>query len=401
MTIAILEICTQTHYSAINGLIKTYSTDPNNTIDVYVNEGTAKPLRENGMTDNARLHVFEKDGNADAFLKNIEKQAYDRLHICTIEDFFKEFSRFKPMAKKVIFHVHDIDIWFDSNWSNNIKNFIFNIKNKSDKVRETAKFLRNVLIRNPTRDRILKNIQKFEHQYIVHSDGQKNYLSEFVDNGKIIIFPFAINEGIEKPLMNGVQKEKIRICIPGIVTDTRRDYTGLFKILHDILPDIKGKLTFDFLGYVEKTEPLLLEKLQDLEKRGLDVLYYTDFVYGKKFDAALDKADILLNNQKVTVSHTTKYGVSKESGMLFNMIRGSKPGILPKEYAVNKEFEEAILYYTSDANLAEIFFKLADGTIDIENYKTKAAEIAQRYTPQNLYTRLVPTLTNVLNNPSV
>ena len=117
-------------------------------------------------------------------------------------------------------------------------------------------------------------------------------------------------------------------------------------------------------------------------------MYYTEFVYGQKYDDALERADILLNNQKVTVSHTTKYGVSKESGMLFNIIRAAKPGILPIEYAVDKEFEDAILYYSSNKDLSETLVKLANKTIQIDTYIEKTAEIVQNFTPPNLYDRL-------------
>jgi hypothetical protein len=389
MKIAILEICTHTHYSAINGLIKTYSTDPNNSVTLYTNESIAKAIKENAVSDKTEIVLFEKGQNVANFLRDIEHIHYDRLHICTIEGFYKEFGKFKPYVNEIVFHVHDIDIWFDSTTKNTLKNYMFTVKNKPNVVRETAKFLRDVLVRNKERNRILSNILKRKHRFIVHSTGQQKYLSEFVDAKDIIIFPFAINEGLEKPVFQATKTKKIRICIPGIVTDTRRDYTGLFKILENNLPAIKDKLVFDFLGFVEKSEPELLQKIEKLEQDGLEVIYYTDFVFGKKFDSALEKADILLNNQKVVTSHTTKYGVSKESGMLFNMIRGSKPGILPKAYGVDKEFEEAVIYYESDKELTNVLLGLATGRIPLEKYKKEATVIGHNYTPPNLYGRLV------------
>jgi hypothetical protein len=400
MKIAILEICSHTHYSVINGLIKTYSTDPHNSIVLYTNESIAKAIRENGFNQNTSLVVMDADAKLNEdyvsqFLSKIEKNNYDRLHICTLEAHYKAFSQFTPSVKEVFLHVHDIDIWFDSNVKNNLKNFVFHLKNKANIVRETAKLVREIVVRNPKRQQILDNIQKYKHHYVVHSTGQKSYLRQFVGDTSIIIFPFAINEGLEKPQSPSPQKGKIRICIPGIVTDSRRDYSGLFKILETIMPKIKDKLIFDFLGFVEKREPQLLEKIRDLEKQGLEVYYYTEFVYGEKFDSAIEKSDILLNNQKVTTSHTTKYGVTKESGMLFSIIRGSKPGILPQAYAVDKEFEDVLLYYTSDESLKDIILGLASGAIQVEKYKAQAIEVARSYTPQNLYGRLVKKSENV------
>lgn len=258
-----------------------------------------------------------------------------------------------------------------------------------DKVREVPRFLREAWVRSPARSRILANIQTKKPYYIVLSPGLKTYLSQFVEDKSIIVFPGAINEGIEKPPMSCTPNGKTRICIPGIVTDTRRDYSGLFEILESILPDIKHKLIFDFLGFIEKRELNLLSKIQHLEQQGLEVFYSTDFVKAKKFDEDLDKADVLLNNQNVAVSRSGKYGVAKETGMLYNMVRGAKPAIYPYGYPIDKQFEEILLYYNSTEALKNIILGLANGQIPIEKYKAKAVEMAHNFTPHNLYGRLV------------
>jgi hypothetical protein len=389
MKIAILEICASTHYTLTNALIKTYRTDPANSIVVYTNEFIAKAIQESGVHDATSFVIFDEKLPVAPFLKLIEDMAFDRLHICTIAGYYHEFEHFKPQVKKLFFHVHDIDMWFDCSVKNMYKNFIFNISHYPDKLREIPRFVREVLVRNPARGKILAHLQGMNPYYIVLSARQKVYLSQFVNNNNIIAFPSIINEGIEKPPYQSTKNGKIRICIPGIVTDTRRDYSGLFKIIEDILPQIKGKLVFDFLGFVDKRELNLLHKMQNLEKKGLEILYSEDFVDAMKFDDALDKADILLNNQKVNVSHTGKYGLTKESGLLFNIVRGAKPAIFPIAYAVDAEFDGAILYYDSDNALKDMLLNLANGHILLDKNKVKAGEIAKNYTPESLYKRLV------------
>jgi hypothetical protein len=390
MKIAILEICASTHYTLTNALIKTYSTNPDNHIVVYTNEFIAKVIRDGGVSENTQFVVFDPTKSVSDFFNIIEETAFDRLHICTIASYFPDFKRFKPKTKMMLFHVHDIDDWFDISFGNSFKNALYNIKNYPDKVREIGRFGRQVWVRNPAKVAILRHLMKENLYFVVLSASQKNYLSQFVPNDKVIAFPSIINEGIEKqPAQCTSTNGKTRICIPGIVTDTRRDYSGLFSILETILPQIKGKLVIDFLGFVEKRELNLLQNLQDLEKMGLDVLYSADFVDAVTFDESLDKADILLNNQKVKVSHTGKYGLTKESGLLYNIVRGAKPAIFPAEYAVDEEFEDVLMYYKSEKELTDILLGLANGEIDIEKYKTKAAEVAMDYTSSSLYKRLV------------
>ena len=65
------------------------------------------------------------------------------------------------------------------------------------------------------------------------------------------------------------------------------------------------------------------------------------------------------------------------------------PLLLIIEYAVDKEFEKALFYYSSMDDLKSILLKLANGEINIEQYKLSANEVAEHYTPHNLYGRLV------------
>ena len=155
MKIAILEICTYTHYSAINGLIKTYSVNPNNKIVVYTNNPVAKALRENGITENTTIIVLENEKNVAPFLNTITDTHYDRLHICTIENHYGEFDAFRPNVDEIVFHVHNIDIWFDNDVKNNIKNLFFTLKGKTNIIRTVGGFVKDILVRNPKRASIL------------------------------------------------------------------------------------------------------------------------------------------------------------------------------------------------------------------------------------------------------
>jgi hypothetical protein len=385
MKIAILEICTPTHYTLLNALIKTYATDPSNTIDVFTLENIAQILQDGGIPDQTTLHIF--DGiNASLFLKKIAKMGFDRLHICTIESYFEDFVQFRPNTKDLYFHIHDIDLWYDAGISNRLKNLMFDLKNHHGKVRAVARFLKDVLVRQPLKRKILRGLLGNNPYYVVMSTRLKNNLNAYVHEDKILLFPTLINEGVVHNQTDN--KGKIRICIPGMITDVRRDYTGLFKILNDIMPQIKGKLMIDLLGKVDKYEMHLADKIKQLQEQGLDITSSLEFIDAKTFDETLAQCDILLNNQIMNPSYTGQYGTTKESGMVFNIVRGSKPAIFPSAYGVDTDFENAILFYKSDDALKTLLLHLSDKSIDIEPYKQKAIELGRKYTPQALYSRL-------------
>jgi hypothetical protein len=71
------------------------------------------------------------------------------------------------------------------------------------------------------------------------------------------------------------------------------------------------------------------------------------------------------------------------------MIRAVKPGILPKAYTVDADWEDSIIYYDSENQLIEILLNLANGSIQLEKYTDAAYVMAQKYTPQSLYSRLI------------
>jgi hypothetical protein len=385
MKIAILEICTPTHYTLLNALIKTYATDPRNTIEVFTLENIAKILQDGGIPDQTTLHAFDGT-HALPFLKNIEKTGFDRLHICTIEAYFEDFVQFRPHVKDLYFHIHDIDLWYNANISNRFRNLIFDLKNNSGKLRAIARFLKDVMVRQPLKGKILRGLLSNNPYHVVLSNRMKSNLNAYIPNDKIVVFPTLINEGIvPKPTDN---HGKIRIGIPGIITDARRDYTGLFKILNDIMPQIKGKLMIDLLGKVNTSELHLAHKIKKLQERGFDISYSLDFIDAVTFDETLGKCDILLNNQIMNPSHTGRYGATKDSGMIFNIVRGSKPAIFPSAYLVDKDLEKAILFYNSDDDLKTLLLNLSNKTIDIELYKQNAVELGCKYTPQALSHRL-------------
>ena len=67
MLIGIFEVSEPNHYSAVNGLVKTYASDRNNEIIVYTLPSIQKALQENGLPENCRLEVLEENQS----LKNL------------------------------------------------------------------------------------------------------------------------------------------------------------------------------------------------------------------------------------------------------------------------------------------------------------------------------------------
>jgi hypothetical protein len=389
-SIGILEICEPNHYSAVNGLMKTYASDSSNKVYVFTIPKIKKALEENGVLPNIELVEWNKEQvPAKDFLDKVSSYNLDRLHVCTVAGYYKDFAVFNPKAQEIYFHVHNIDLWFNDTLSRAWDSMIFDLKNNVSNrkpYRIVGRFLLETLFTSRHRKAFLQNTKRRNHQFIVHSDGQKNFFSQYVPKEKITVFPFAIYEGMQDASM---ENTKLRICIPGIITEDRREYQLLFNALVDNAPALKDKLLIDLLGFIPEPEKEEMGgKIRKVQEAGIEMIYYPTFVFGKQFDESLSKADVLLNNQKVEKNLTSKYGVTKESGMIFNMLRGAKVGIIPAAYQVNEEFKPSTLFFDDYTHLGQMIAEMVENPNKVKTLKNKAIELSNMYSPTSLYKRL-------------
>lgn len=393
MLIGIFEVSEPNHYSAVNGLVKTYASNLNNEIIVYTLPSIQKALEENGLPKNASLVVLEEDRLLKKLLNDAESIAFDRIHICTIFDNYLEFAQFQPQTKDIFFHVHQIDEWYNDNFNRAIKTLIRSLQNKDQNrqySRIIARAVVDYLIYRPMRKKMLAQFDKNYNnlKLIVHSEGQKEALEEYSCKLPIIVFPFAIYEGIED---SSQSNQVLRICIPGVITQSKRDYLGLFQAFLQNAEALRDRICLHLLGYVtEREKEKMGVVISDfIINSGYKVQYHDSFVYGEEFDRAIANCDLLLNNQFISKNNTEVYGKTKESGMIFNMLRAAKPGLLPREYNVSPEFHKCTLFFDDYPHLVEIIQQIVDDPQRLKQLKRAAKELAASYSPESLYSKLV------------
>ncbi|BAZ46269.1 hypothetical protein NIES4102_32990 [Chondrocystis sp. NIES-4102] len=391
MLIGILEVSEPNHYSAVNGLVKTYASQPDNKIIVYTLPKIQKALEENGLPANASIVVLDESKSLKNLLSEIETIEFDRIHICTIFDNYFEFAQFKPQVKEIFLHVHQCEEWYNDNFSRAINTLVPSLKNKDQNRKYSRIIARSVVdytVYRPLRKKMLDQWEKkYQLKIIVHSEGQKEALLEYGCKLPITVFPFAIYEGMKDASQGN---KLLRICIPGVITQAKRDYLGVFEILQENASTLSDRLDLYLLGYVTEREKKEMGiAISNLQAAGYQVYYYDDFVYGEEFDRAIATCDLLLNNQFIQKNSTEVYGKTKESGMIFNMLRAAKPGFLPREYNVSEEFNDCTLFFDSYPHLLELIKDVLDNPQMLQQLKASAEKLAVSYSPTHLYPRLV------------
>ena len=391
MLIGIIEVSEPNHYSAVNGLLKTYASDRQNQVIVYTLPSIEKALVENGLPENSQVVVLEAGQSLKKLLDSVEQTAFDRIHICTIFDNYFEFAQFKPQAKEIWFHVHQCEEWYNDNFNRAINTLIPSLKNKDqnrDYSRIVARAVVDYLFYKPIRKKMLAHYERnHDLKIIVHSEGQKDALLEYSCSSPITVFPFAIYEGMDD---FSHSNQRLRICIPGVITQAKRDYLSLFEVLQQNSEALSDRIYLHLLGYVTDREKQEMEAaISKTIDSGYKIHYHDSFVYGEEFDRAIASCDLLLNNQFISRNSTEVYGRTKESGAIFNMLRAAKPGLLPREYNVSPEFHDCTLFFDSYPHLIEIIQQVLDNPQKLEHLKAAAQKLSISYLPENLYPRLV------------
>ncbi|MEO6520874.1 MAG: glycosyltransferase [Mucilaginibacter sp.] len=385
MRIGIIEVCEPNHYTAVEALAKTYTTHPDNEVIIYTLKSIA-PLFKDLTT---QIVVKSENETLADFLAGLASFNLDRIHINTISKFYKEFAQVKWSAP-VYLTVHNIDLFFANSFATRTRRLFYELgiklsgKSKQVWSAPLIQYLKDFK-RQRYRNIISKQVHQKDSRVIVYGHAQKEYLKQMFDAKKIIVFPFGINEGLAD--LSDVNT-KLRICIPGSVSSKRRNYDAVFKLLKRY-PEIKNNIILDILGYIPETDRYLVPIMDELIKTGAEVIYNLDFVDTADFNDRLSKADMILGNIKIQLDPFQKYGITKETGTIFNIIRSGKPGMLPADYPVDAELKDICLSFENYGVLAGLLKQLINDRSQLKRLKQLAAQKVKYYRPESLYKTLV------------
>ncbi|WP_442794348.1 hypothetical protein [Pelobium manganitolerans] len=390
MKIAIVEICELNHYSAVKALALTYACDSKNQVTVYTlpSFGVFKSLQNED-----RISIIEKKASQStaSFLKQINQFGYDVLHINTLSKYHQQFSAIN--WKSLVLTIHNSEVWFDNAPNKQFQLLKYRLKHNVGGLKQRLylpiKYFLKGLSKHNHRQQMLAHINKNQQKVLVYSQSQKHFLSAYLPASQIVVFPFSVRENY-KDLSK--DNSKLRVCIPGSVDNHRRDYDGLFAMLKNKHAQFAGKLCIDLLGYIPANSQALLAKIKELELLGIDFVYNTTFIDEDSFDRRLYSADIILGNLKASLNTQSKYGQTKETGVVFNMIKAGKPGIFPRTYELDPDIAPFCLTYGD--NLNDVLINFIKNPAELEALKTQAEFVTRAYQPVNLYPKLVKQLTS-------
>jgi hypothetical protein len=386
MKIAIIEIMPRGHYTLVDALIRIFCSDPANQIVIVTQEEGASILSQviARYKGQITIHLIKEDIDLSTSLSLLQREWFDRIYITTLEKYFKEIDKIMFSGHVYLF-IHNIDDWFGGSVFIHTYRMLSNFS-LSKKFVYTCKI--NILYPF-LRRRIIQKVRTTQGRFVVLAPNMKKELEKHIDPNLIEIIPFSV---YDKHLINKSENKKIRICIPGMISPVRRDYDSVLKMIKKNIELFRKSFEFDLLGFISNNDggQKVVEEFLKLKALGLTIYSYKQSMLpAAEFDEQLSKADIILGNINVIVDKYSSYGITKESGLPFAMIRAAKPGLLIAGYTYLEDLTSSTMVFNDYNELYEILKSFTKGKTKLNQLKKAAKLNSEKYSPARIYKNLI------------
>ena len=296
MNIAIVEVIPVGHYTLVESVASIYLSDISTQVTIITNSKGYEVLQHKVSQ---RLNIIVVNDNLEVLAAFNRLNIYDKIFMITFEPNSKEgFKLLNNFLKSKInvpiyFFLHNIDIWFNQSLIKKIKNIFFNLKSFKIFIYRLKQYFYYYQIN----DEIIKKILSSGGSFVTLSNSVKKELTQFINPSQIITIPFScFDESMIKPI-NNTSNDKLIICIPGFVSNYRRDYFSVLELFSkDTDNFIKNNYIFDFAGGLPSNEDIsgLLGEINFWKSEGYEVLIHkTNYLKLVQFDECLQQSDLI------------------------------------------------------------------------------------------------------------
>ncbi len=401
MKIAILEIAPHGHYTYVESIALIYTAVPENEVVIFTNEKGYNALKhlENNRIQIKKMLFTVEVRNPDSFGKGVENAfnqivGFDKIYAVTLEAYTKEpFYLMQAFEKTnfscpIYYVIHNVDFWFQQSLSDKIRNVFFQLKSFKDFTYHFKVYFYYAFI-NP---KIIQKVKSSGGKFVTLTESVGNELAKFVGKEKVEVVPFSVFDGNVLAKKKENNNPRLRVCLPGFVSSIRRDYASIFQLLATDKDNFfKDNIEFDFLGGISPSEggEQIRDEANDWISKGYALHIYDKHSVGlEEFDENLVQADLILGNMHIKQGANAAYGKSKESGLIFTMIKAAKVGLLPRGYTADNALKSSVLTFKSYDEIASILKKIIENPEYWAHLQANALKNSEKFRPLSIYNRL-------------
>jgi hypothetical protein len=389
MKIGIFELAPRGHPPLVESVVQIYTTVPTNKIWIITHEKNKNDLKF--MESNQTLLCIKRDNQSYLnFFNEIKNLNLDKIFLITFEALSKEnyevIQAFCKMDFQTPIHLflHNTDFWFQQNLFHKISNTIHAVKKATD-----LPYQLKLHFLYPSKNRqLIQKVRQSGGKFWVLSESVAIELAKYVASSEIGVIPFSVyNEHLRD---TSFENKRLRICIPGMLSPLRRDYDSVFDLLERYESDFKETIELDLLGafHAKEGSEKVKVRVNQLIHKGFHIYSYNHWLEMDFYNAQLGKADIILGNMHLQQSRLGRYGTTKETGILFTMIKAGKPGLLLAGYPPESPLKSSVLTFQNYEEVAKILLEYSKKPHLLKDLKQKAKENAIYYHPNQIYNRI-------------
>ncbi|MBD3905251.1 hypothetical protein NAL32_11630 [Chryseobacterium sp. Ch-15] len=336
--IAYIEI--DTHAEIAADFMNLMNDSENFSVDYYYSQKVKNQIKTNTEA------VFLSDNSM--ILDQLKSKKYDLVIIGTVHRYFNTFLNITNKYKTAVI-VHNLN-FSKASKLNLIKNVF-----KEDVIYRVKLWWKEGLFN-------ASKVYKKSKNLLVLDKGFSAQEYQFL--------PLFYTKPIELPV-----NKIFTVVVPGGVSQKRRDYKNVCKVIFDLEDRIKRGyklknplIEFVFLGKAKDDE---LKGLVDLERslEHVNITYFKERVSQQDFEMWMKKADVLwcpIQQQTEFFSQKEVYGKTKMTGNIGDAIKFGKIAVFPKNYTSNLDF-----IVTEKENVIEQFYELQNVRYDFQKEYNK------------------------------
>jgi hypothetical protein len=389
MKIGIFELAPRGHPPLVESVVQIYATVPTNKIWIITHEKGRSDLKF--LERNQILLCVKRDNQSYLdFFNEIKNLNLDKIFLITFEALSKENYEVIRVFCKIGFKIpiylflHNTDFWFQQNLFHKVLNTIHAVKKASD-----LPYQLKLNFLYPSKNRsLIHRVRQSGGKFLVLSEAVATELVKYVSSNEINVIPFSVyNESL---LDTSAENKRLRICIPGMISALRRDYDSILDLLERYETDFKETIELDLLGAFNAKEDgeKVKMRVNQLINKGFHINAYHHWLEMDFYNEQLGKADMILGNMHLQQGRLGQYGKTKETGILFTMIKAGKPGLLPIGYPPESPLKSSVLIFQNYDEVATIILNYLKNPNLLNNLKVKAKENALYYHPNSIYKRI-------------
>ena len=310
-------------------------------VDVFLNEFVYHQLYD--LHENPKIHWYIKPETQSSSEFITQHRAHlltrDRLLFTSVPPKDLKMFEDQELARLSSLLIYDLN-YYASEFHN------------INEGRNTLEVIKGQLL---SERKYIRTAFKFVDQILVPS----SKILDYAKQKNIQSIDGALNVLILGKLKKRKIKKTLRIVIPGSVSNSRKNYTAIFKALYDLNDShLRQSIKVTFLGLTdEKPAGKMIQKLSDDMKDHIEIEHFTTFVPQRNFNKIMKKSNFLLlpiAEKKESGAVHELYGYSTVSGCIADMVKFGKPALIPEFYPLEDSLESVCKRYSSGEQLSEL-----------------------------------------------